>query len=336
MRWEDVAARLGLGPAHAAAWRGTWEQSSSSWEVAALPLLRDERLDEELARTGIPEGAHGAVRDATSAALANPSVGAVVRHLQWAIAGTGRPRPQPLLAAPHLPGSDVISEPAGRMLGAVVVLSLLDAGRERHRAQGVPDPVIDATFGELGAKVAEHHEVHGTWGFADLGWMTWHLAGELWHVGRLQHQASVRWQPLADETASNVPPMLGPVVDLHIPAGSPLDPDAVDRSLADFDALLRRIRPTLADAPLVCWSWLLDPQITDHVEPTSNLARFAARFEHVPLADAWDPRLRLFLYRVPDDVALDALPRETSLQRSIADHLAAGGSWQCALGVLRT
>ena len=125
-------------------------------------------------------------------------------------------------------------------------------------------------------------------------------------------------------------------VGLHIPESGPLDDAAVGESLDRLRTEWPRwfgSRPERAE----CGSWLLDPQFAEVLPASSNIVRFQRRFTLDQGAQIDDAEVLYFVFR-RRDVSLPAgladLPRETSLQRAIVDHLAAAGHWTVRRGWL--
>ncbi len=197
-----------------------------------------------------------------------------------------------------------------------------------HARQGIPDAVSRATLADLGRQLALHRRMHGRFGLEPWGWLVGHVVGALFHLGRLQYL--IQHPP---------PAYLGTLgaeewtLDLHIPATGPLLPSAVDESLAEARIFFARHFPDRPVRVGTCNSWLLDPYLLEHL-PQSNIAHFARRFTlvHEPF-DMPEDAIH-YTFRTRDLEHLDALPRETSLQRTVLERIDAGGTWQAARGYL--
>ena len=112
----------------------------------------------------------------------------------------------------------------------------------------------------------------------------------------------------------------------------PLTPRACERSLALAREFFPRHYP---DEPyrIVCISsWLLDPQLGEYLAEDANIVRFQQRFQPLKPAGApEDDEAIGFVFGDPH-LPLDRLPRDTALQRALADHLRAGGHWYVGNG----
>jgi hypothetical protein len=71
----------------------------------------------------------------------------------------------------------------------LVVLSNLPAMHALYRERAVPQAVIGDTLADIARWMRVHHETFGHWGVdaSRANWLSHHLAGEVYHLGRLQY-----------------------------------------------------------------------------------------------------------------------------------------------------
>jgi hypothetical protein len=203
-------------------------------------------------------------------------------------------------------------------------------GVVRRQAAGGIDPEITwATLANIGRNVAIHRAKHGRPGLDAPYWLVLPVRDTLFHIGRMQYRrARAAWTTPAAPFAAG-----DPVLDLHIPPTGPLIPGEVDRSLAEARRFFGRHFPADDSDVGVCTSWLLDPQLLTYLPDESNIVRFQRRFRldgDWSLAD--DASTMEFVFRRPGDTPVAALPRRTTLERAVADHLRAGGHWTLRRG----
>lgn len=223
-----------------------------------------------------------------------------------------------------------------RWFWVVVFAAALPELRRWHAAHGVDPTVSDATVADVGDQVAAFRRLYGYGGLDQQSWLTLVFGGRLLRLGRLQ--VEIR-PPGAGASALSAAGLSGngAVAAAHISAtGGPLTPGSVDDFLASVPAAsagLTGVRPLL----LTCASWLLDPQLSEHLRPDSNIVAFGRRFQLLPLRpqDTPDDDVRTFAFTVPPATPIAELPRDSSLRRSLADHLAGGGHWWSRRGWLR-
>lgn len=208
--------------------------------------------------------------------------------------------------------STTVSWPAdGGLFPLHAYLAVLPQVREWHAKQGIPEEISRATLAQFGSRVRQgevtrHH------------WLTRHFRGSLYRLGRLQFDRAV----LDGE----------PVLEVHIPGDGPLTPAACDESFAAAKPFFAEHFPDEHYDRATCSSWLLDPQLADYLPADSNILRFQRRFTFLSKGEPDDDEIVEFIFGDPPG---PTLPRQTSLQRAIADHLAAGNHWYHVLGWLR-
>ncbi|MGW1625030.1 acyltransferase domain-containing protein [Streptomyces sp. NPDC002172] len=218
-----------------------------------------------------------------------------------------------------------------------VFLAAVPHVRAVHRARGIPDDVSRHTLTDLGRGMALHRRRYGRGGLgARQGhWLTRHFCGRLYQLGRLQYERTGLGERTAQAIRSAGTDVTGgePSLNLHIPDFlGPLTPVACDRSLDHAREFFARHFPEEPHAVATCHSWLLDPQLRRHLAADSNIVRFQERFR-----PGWaDPEPADttpvgFVFGEPDLPVRD-LPRRTSMERAVGDHLRAGGHWYVGHG----
>lgn len=202
--------------------------------------------------------------------------------------------------------------PAWRHLYVYVYLAMVDVVMEYHRDHGIPETVSWATLADLGRNLGVDRRMRGEGWPVMQSWLTLHVRGGLYELGRLQYQRG--------DTA----------IGLHIPDSGPMRPEAVAASLDEARAFFPRHFPDERYTEFSCGSWLLDPQLLEYLPEDSNIVRFQRRFELDPYVEPegidCDVEVLRFVFRTLT-TPLDQLPRRTVLQRAIVDHLKAGRHW---------
>ena len=210
------------------------------------------------------------------------------------------------------------------------VLGAVPAVADWMRAAGIPEPTIAATLGDVGRHLRLEHRNTGRTGFDAPVWMLAVMSGSLYQLGRLQYDLRRR-HPLE----SVLPAGFGEwVLDVHIPEAGPLTPDAVAASLRRAVRFFGEHFPDRPVRAAVCASWLLDPYLGRHLDPSSNMVSFQRLFTAFgePRDDQLDAVYFTFGQRSLD--GLDRLPRRSSLQRLVLERLESGQRWQVVHGYL--
>jgi hypothetical protein len=208
--------------------------------------------------------------------------------------------------------------PAWRHFYVYAYLALVEDARAYHARHGVPEAISWATLADLGRNLAIDRRMNGEGWPVMLQWLTLHVRGGLYELGRLQYQR-VRPRIALDE------------LDLHIPRSGPLTPLACDASFRQARDFFPRHFPDETYRFITCGSWLLDPALAEYLPEESNVIRFQRRFELLPGEEDADEEFVRFVYGTLT-TPLDELPTRTALQRAGVAHLRAGRHWRNRTG----
>ncbi|MBT2514105.1 acyltransferase domain-containing protein [Arthrobacter sp. ISL-30] len=196
-----------------------------------------------------------------------------------------------------------------------------------HLEQGIPEWASRAILADVGLQLRINRRVHGRFGLDTWSWLTLHMAGNIFRLGRLQFhlhrlESAKPWCEAGEW-----------VLGVHIPEDGNLAPEAVEESFSLAATFFARHFPDKPVTFATCDSWMLDPYLSARL-PDSNIAAFAGRFTLDRCTDAPTDAI-YFTFRQRGLDQLDLLPRETSLQRVVLERIDDGGTWQLGHGHLR-
>ncbi len=254
--------------------------------------------------------------------------------------------------------ADLLGVPV-RLFALAVLASGVHRAVANAAASGMSSDVAAASLAFVGHRVREVRDRGRGPGVESMTFLRHVVRGELFRLGRLSFRVSAFPWPLrvqgdlsaargfaghrrlnvgdchghwsAKPRAASIAP--GDLrVEVHVPGGAPLDPDAC---AASYRAAMSLLPPRHPGRPLVaftCLSWLLDPALRTLPVPPRNILRFAEPYRPLPVTgdhrQAYD-----LIYGDPDADPRRAEAR-TSLQRGIAQHVANGGRIRAVAGVI--
>ncbi|HZM76021.1 MAG TPA: acyltransferase domain-containing protein [Candidatus Limnocylindrales bacterium] len=188
----------------------------------------------------------------------------------------------------------------------LVFLEMLPHVREYHRAHDIPATDSRVILADLGRQLAWHRRRFGAPGINRPYWLNFSFRGMIYQLGRLQFERVPYKESLA--------------LSLHIPEFcGPLSPEAVDDSLDRARHFFACHFPSEHYEFAVCHSWLLCPQLGEHLPAESNIMRFQARFT---LAETGEH----------NDSFLKFVEPGTRLRSIVEDRIAHGESWLVGSG----
>lgn len=237
---------------------------------------------------------------------------------------------------PALPAS---TGPVGRHLYVWALVHAVGALRGLHADRGIHGDVTHATLATLGETMRDHREATGASGLGlrSIWSMPLQLRGAEVLLGRHAFtRAEVAFGDGVD----------GHVLHVHVPAHGRLDRAASDASFAQARTFFPTHYPDEPLAWFFCTSWMLDPQLRDHLDARSNILGFAERFTLLPARpvqdpDACDRELLRSVFGVAPPAAgpvteaeLTQVGDRTSFQRAYVAHLRSGHHWHKRAGVI--
>ncbi len=209
---------------------------------------------------------------------------------------------------------------------------LTKALKEQYKKAGIPEEVYDDSVLDLKYKMAKCKNIHGIWGTFVSSWSYLFFRMELFGLGRMQF----RLLPYeGKETVTVAGRTLSPgdlIIDSHIPAsGKPFD---VATRMDSYERATRFFQKKTGDTPIfACHSWLLYPPLREVLSGKSNIVSFMDDFK-IAEYEAFTDNEDLWRIFGPDaDKPASELPRNTSMQRAIADWLEKGNHLGAGMGV---
>lgn len=122
------------------------------------------------------------------------------------------------------------------------------------------------------------------------------------------------------------------VLNLHIPENADLSAEAVAESMEKAKAFFEKLG--VPCDIVVCFSWLLDPQLAQWLKPESKILRFAAGFARFQAycPESWAHRF-LFGVDTPPE-RLTPADAKTGLQKAVLNHWRQGGKLYDTGGIM--
>ncbi|MDD4098900.1 MAG: acyltransferase domain-containing protein [Lentisphaeria bacterium] len=116
-------------------------------------------------------------------------------------------------------------------------------------------------------------------------------------------------------------------LSMHIPRGGGMTPEKCLESFRRGRAFYAEYFPARPAKAIVCSSWIFGNQLQDILPATANLVQLQREVFLFPSASSQHDGLWfIFLHNGPFDLA--SVPRQTSLQRSVAEYLDQGHRWR--------
>lgn len=215
---------------------------------------------------------------------------------------------------------DAEQTPMWRLLYA---LSRCDALKALYEEKGIGEDILMDTLADIVIWAENQYLVHGNVGLKESLWLEGHLQGKLFALGRLQFKME---QSIASSEKYGICEG-DPVIEIHIPQGTPLAMDEVHASYLRAKPFFAKYFPQYQYKYFLCGSWLLDHHFKDFLKPTSNILKFASDFDIIHWLPSNDAIRRLF------ELNPNKGP-ENSFQRNVRTFVENGGQLLEGYGIL--
>ena len=198
---------------------------------------------------------------------------------------------------------------------------------EKYKKLGIPEEILIDTLYDLVVWTKTYYDMTGKVGFAQTGWLKWHMSFKLFKLGRLQFAFD---KAECDIEAYSVK-RGDDILAVHIAEVGPLDIDECLKSFENAKNFFKKYFPEYNYKCFTCHSWLLDEGLGNYLRENSNILRFAALFKNIK-ADESDALLKYIFRRDATRENLDDMKIKSSFAQKIYDAVKCGETFYEVLG----
>lgn len=201
--------------------------------------------------------------------------------------------------------------------------------KDQADARGIPEETVVDTLKDIVIWTKVYTGLKGGLYLGELGWLKIHMQFQMFRLGRLQFRMIGVCRDIPEFGLSKG----DPIMELHIPRGSRLDPAECDASFARAEEFFPRYFPEYDWAYYTCNSWLLDDDLKEFLPETSNILRFGSRFTKVYHKELNCLLSCVFSDDTTEENLADAVPASAFAKR-VKDAVLSGKRFHMTLGVI--
>ncbi|MDQ0091349.1 hypothetical protein J2T12_004786 [Paenibacillus anaericanus] len=196
---------------------------------------------------------------------------------------------------------------------------------EEYAIRGINDQIYFDTFSDIELWCSTCRRDFGEYGIQEYEWLQEHIQLRLFRLGRLQFQPIAFDRELEVEGHKIYKNQI--VLGVHIPSGEPLESQEVEESFESARRFFRGFTPIF-----ICNSWMLFPNLSEVLQPSSNIMKFQKKFfiyqvDH----EARQAEERIFNKVISDPAEYE---EQSSLQRNAKSYLMAGNKLGSGYGIM--
>lgn len=216
--------------------------------------------------------------------------------------------------------STYFTEDEGKMKELTVFLLAALRSYETYQAKGISDKIFVDTMKCFTRYTQECKVKDGYYEF-DRGFWAYRQASMLlFRLGQLEFE--MRFGDQGER-----------IMGVHIPSDAKLTPECVQESIDMALEFFPKHYPDYADVEYSCYSWLMAPGLREILDESSNIVQFQNHF-HVHTEDREPMSVLEWVFKVPENTEIAALPENTSLQRKLKAMLLKGENVGIGIGTL--
>ena len=177
-------------------------------------------------------------------------------------------------------GVTVENYPVNEQAGAENLLYCLyfcEALSRKYKEKGIPDKILKDTLHDIVVWTQIWSDIKGELHLGETQWLKRHIKMRLFKLGRLQFCVAPSEFDIPEKNIAQG----DLVIEVHIPEGEPLLPDACLQSMDDARKFFDFYYPELGFSLFTCHSWLLDSSLKELLPENSNILKFARLFKIV-------------------------------------------------------
>lgn len=201
----------------------------------------------------------------------------------------------------------------------------------KYKEKGIEDAIFDKTFYDITIWCEECYRKHQVYGLEELWWLAQSVKMNLFRLGRLQFEPivlekDIHTNPKLQES-SNISISAGTkVLNVHIPAGEPLDYEACLDSFRQAEAFFGK------NQIYMCDSWLLSPHLKEVLSEESNILKFQNLFTVTSVYYAYPQAEQRIFQNVIENK--QEYPEDTSLRRRAKAYILLGKDLGIGIGII--
>ena len=209
-------------------------------------------------------------------------------------------------------------------------LFLCEELARKYEEKGIPEQVMLDTLQDLLLWTDAWSDVKGELHLGELGWLSHTMKMRLFRLGSLEFMAG----KAHDDCKSLGLTKGDPIMEVHIPSGADLSPEACRASFAQAIEFFAKYYPEYEFSHFTCHSWLLDPALDELLSPTSNIRKFRDMFTPIAADESYAALRYVFRWNTNRRNLRNAVCASTLAER-MKKYVLAGGALHEALGAIR-
>ena len=208
-------------------------------------------------------------------------------------------------------------------------LYMCDSLWKKYQEKGISYEIFKDTIHDIVVWTDTWSNLKGELYLGEINWLKRHMTMKLFKLGRLQFCMA----ELPHDLEGTEFRQGDKVIEVHIPEGGGLTPEACDASFAMAKEFFTKFYPEFDYCCFTCHSWLLDDTLCKFIKPESNMIQFQNRFQVVSKEKS-DAILRYTFAWNTTRSSLKNRVATSSFAQKVKEHALSGGEFYEAEGYI--
>lgn len=200
---------------------------------------------------------------------------------------------------------------------------------KRYISWGIDLKILEDTLSDVKIWTNTWYELTGELGLKETEWLSNHYSGRLFRLGRLQFGMGHARQDIVQKNVEKG----APVIDIHIPAGEPMDNEACKEAIRMAQKFFGEYFPEFKYQCFTCHSWLLDRTLEQFLDKGSNILAFQGLFDVVGTEES-DALLKYIFAWDATRERLDKYEPKSGLAKKVKSYAQSGCKFYVPYGVI--
>ncbi len=154
-------------------------------------------------------------------------------------------------------------------------LYMCETLKEKYKEKNIPEEILIDTLKDIVIWNNIWSDLKGELYLNECSWLSKHLSGKLFKLGRLQFCMATANIDIPDEDVKKS----DNVIEIHIPEGKGFTVEECKKSIEIAKYFFEKYFPEFKYKCFICHSWLLDDNLKDILEQSSNILAFQNMFD---------------------------------------------------------
>lgn len=232
----------------------------------------------------------------------------------------------------HFEDYDFEANKENNQKNLIMYLYFCEELSKKYEEKGIPREILMASINpDFPIMVKRCVILTGKLGLLGAGWFNNQMSMNLFRLGRLQFCMHTCYEDVPSKGLKKG----DPVMDVHIPGGSPLSIEECEKAFSLCEEFFGKYFPGFHWDYYTCYSWVFDDVLDNFLPEDANILKFQKLFEPVHHIIADSILHFMFKYGIESRDEIRDIPAKSDFAKKVKEYALSGGKFKNVLAVKR-